>query len=226
VCCLTPACACEAHGELRWQNVGCVCTSFQACHVHVRLPISPTHTHTYTHTHARATRSRCRTLAVGVRVRWSPCAMAMEGVVDADEAAGDGVEGEAALAEFVRQAVRSKREVSKEIYAPTHHTPPPLHLHPHAILRLPEGRSSHCAVVTILIYCSLAAQQCAHPLHHPILDVCRRQSPCLSLRYVLCVLSSCLSVSLSLSACSVCVRACKAVPSPTPARHCTSPSFD
>ena len=82
------------------------------------------------------------------------------------------------------------------------HTPPPLHLHPHTILRLPESRSSHCAVVTILIYCSPAAQQCAHPLHHPILDVCRRQSPCLSLRYVLCVLSSCLSVSLS--ACSVC----------------------
>jgi len=51
--------------------------------------------------------------------------MAMEGVVDADEAAGDGVEGEAALAEFVRQAVRSKREVSKEIYAPT-----PTHHHP------------------------------------------------------------------------------------------------
>jgi hypothetical protein len=159
-------------------------------------------THTHTHT-THATRSRCRTLAVVVRVRWSPCAMAMEGVVDADEAAGDGVEGEAALAEFVRQAVRSKREVSKEIYAPTHHTPPPLHLHPHAILRLPEGRSSHCAVVTILIYCSLAAQQCAHPLHHPILDVCRRQSPCLSLRYVLacCLL---VSPSLSLSACSVC----------------------
>lgn len=38
--------------------------------------------------------------------------MAMEGVVDSGEPAGDGVEGEAALAEFVRQAVRSKREVS------------------------------------------------------------------------------------------------------------------